>query len=180
MERFDIFADQGGIGASADGTASNAGTSNGDEDNTDSITPPEPESSKHSTSPQKRRADSDDLSELSNAKSPTKSPPPSKKKKLDNDVDADAVYAAKLQAEENMRARPTRGGNTRKAAPAKKKAKPKTKTSKKVKAEDDSDVESGSDGAKKEVNRSGGFHVCTISFPCFKLLPDADGVIETA
>lgn len=162
MERFDIFAAQGGIGTSADGTASTAGTSNGHQDNTDSITPPEPESSKHSASPQKRRADSDELSELSNAKSLTKSPPP-KKKKTDNDVDADAVYAAKLQAEENMRARPTRGGNTRKAAPAKKKAKPKTKTSKKVKAEDDSDVESGSDGAKKEVNRSGGFHVRNIS-----------------
>ena len=178
MERFDIFAAQGGIGTSGDGTASTAGMSNGHEDNTDSITPPEPESSKHSASPQKRRADSDELSELSNAKSLTKSPLP-KKKKTDNDVDADAVYAAKLQAEENMRARPTRGGNTRKAAPTKKKAKPKTKTSKKVKADDDSDVESGSDGAKKEVNRSGGFHVCTISSPCLETIPGADGLIET-
>ena len=81
MERFDIFAAQGGIGTSGDGTASTAGMSNGHEDNTDSITPPEPESSKHSASPQKRRADSDELSELSNAKSLTKSPPPKKKRR---------------------------------------------------------------------------------------------------
>lgn len=55
-----------------------------------------------------------------------------------------------------MRARPTRGASARRSAPVKKKA--KAKTSKKVKAEDDSDLDSGSE-TKKEVNRSGGFHV---------------------
>lgn len=78
-------------------------------------------------------------------------------------MDADALYAARLQAEENLRARPTRGGIVRKSAPVKKKKSPtKAKTSKKVKAEDDSDLE-GSDGEKKEVNRTGGFHVSRVS-----------------
>ena len=36
---------------------------------------------------------------------------------------------------------------------------PKKKSAKKVKDEDDSDLESGSDAEKKEVKRSGGFHV---------------------
>ncbi|EED18722.1 SWIB/MDM2 domain protein [Talaromyces stipitatus ATCC 10500] len=80
-----------------------------------------------------------------------------KKRRPDHDVDADAEFAAKLQAEENKRARPTRGSATRKVAPSKKKS--KAKTSKKIRAEDDSDLESTSEtGAKKEVNRSGGFH----------------------
>jgi upstream activation factor subunit UAF30 len=98
----------------------------------------------------KRQAGSEEASDLSGA-----SPPP-KKRKPDADVDADAEFAAKLQAEENLRARPTRGGSNRRAAPTKKKS--KAKTSKRVKAEDDSDIESGSD-TKKEVNRTGGFHV---------------------
>ncbi|KAJ5386275.1 hypothetical protein N7509_008816 [Penicillium cosmopolitanum] len=102
-----------------------------------------------SSSPVKRQADSEEASDLSSA-----SPPP-KKRKPDTDVDADAEFAAKLQAEENLRARPTRGGGNRRAAPTKKKS--KAKTSKRVKAEDDSDIESGSD-TKKEVTRTGGFH----------------------
>lgn len=159
MERFDIFASRGGSGGSADGTASSVETTNGHENNSDSVTPPEPASSTHSASPKKRPADNDELSDV-----PEDTSPPSKKQKPGNDVDADALFAAKLQAEENMRARPTRGASTRKAAPAKKKTKPKTtKTSKKVKAEDDSDVDSGSDTAKKEVNRSSGFHVRSLS-----------------
>lgn len=82
-----------------------------------------------------------------------------KKRRPEYNVDADAEFAAKLQAEENKRARPTRGSTTRKAAPSKKKSKSKT-TTKRVRAEDDSDLDSGSEtGAKKEVNRSGGFHV---------------------
>ncbi|OJJ43222.1 hypothetical protein ASPZODRAFT_1176386 [Penicilliopsis zonata CBS 506.65] len=129
MERFDLFADKGGA------------------------TTPEsaPQTANGTLSPHKRQAE--------NAESPDRSEPtpPNKKPKPDNDVDADAIFAAKLQAEENMRARTTRGSSTRKTAPVKKKS--KSKTSKKVKAEDDSDLESNSEaGPKKEVNRSGGFH----------------------
>lgn len=141
MERFDIYAEKNGVGAAAE----DAATSNGHKDENSTAPVPSPASS---SSPVKRDADS---------KEPAAgSEPPTKKHKPDADVDADALYAAKLQAEENMRARPTRGGNTRRAAPSKKKS--KAKTSKRVRAEDDSDIESGSD-TKKEVNRSGGFHV---------------------
>lgn len=142
MERFDIYAEKNGVGASPEETA----TSNGHKEGNSTAAVPSPPPS---SSPVKRDADSEEAS-------PTGSEPPAKKHKPAADVDADALYAAKLQAEENMRARPTRGGNTRRAAPSKKKS--KSKTSKRVKAEDDSDIESGSD-TKKEVNRSGGFHV---------------------
>lgn len=172
MERFDFFADQNGTGDSADGSASTA-TANGnaDEINAAPVMSAEPSSSTHSASPQKPPADNHEPSDH-----PSQDIPPGKKRKADNDVDADAVFAAKLQAEENMRARPTRGTNTRKAAPAKKKAKSKPKTVKKVKAEDDSDVESGSDTVKKEVNRSGAFHV---RWQPFRFLIDANILIET-
>ena len=98
--------------------------------------------------------DDDELSEVSN------SPPPKKKRKQIPAVDEDAAFAAKLQAEENSRARPTRGGVTRKTMVTKKKKKtPKKKTFSKAKAED-SDVEgSGSEAGEKKVNRTGGFHV---------------------
>lgn len=142
MQRFDIVAAKNGVAESPEETA----TSNGHRGDFASAVPSPPPSS----SPVKRQADSEEASDLSGV-----SPPP-KKRKPDADVDADAVFAAKLQAEENLRARPTRGGNNRRAAPTKKKG--KAKTSKRVKAEDDSDLESGSD-TKKEVNRSGGFHV---------------------
>ncbi|KAJ5670787.1 uncharacterized protein N7477_006150 [Penicillium maclennaniae] len=148
MERFDIYAEKNGVGSPEETTASN-GHKEGDLASAVPSPPP-------SSSPVKRDPDSD-------ASSPVGSEPPAKKRKpeadadADADVDADAVYAAKLQAEENLRARPTRGGNTRRAAPSKKKS--KAKTSKRVKAEDDSDIESGSDRTtKKEVNRTGGFH----------------------
>ena len=86
--------------------------------------------------------------------------PPKKKRKAEP-LDDDALFAAKLQAEENSRARPTRGGTNKKSTIVKKKRSPvKKKTAKKVKSEDDSGVEgSGSDVEDKEVNRSGGFHV---------------------
>ncbi|KAJ6169112.1 hypothetical protein N7497_001955 [Penicillium chrysogenum] len=125
MERFDRYAEQNGVGGV-------------------SCALPAP-----STSPVKRQASSDATSE------PASASPPAKKHKPDTDTDADAAFAAKLQAEENSRARPTRGGNTRRAAPVKKRS--KAKTSKRVKAEDDSDVDSGEE-PKKEVNRNTGFH----------------------
>ncbi|KAJ5235502.1 uncharacterized protein N7469_004670 [Penicillium citrinum] len=143
MQRFDIFAAKNGVAESPEET----GASNGYRGDSASAVPSPPPSS----SPVKRQPDSEEASDRSGT-----SPPPKKRKPDANaDVDADAMFAAKLQAEENSRARPTRGGNNRRAAPVKKKS--KAKTSKRVKAEDDSDVESGSD-TKKEVNRTGGFH----------------------
>lgn len=154
MERFDVFAAKRDQPPSPVEPPSAAEASNGDQQSQDAVAPAATSSYAGSASPQKRPPDSDELSDL-----PTKTPPAKKTKKKDDDddVDADAVYAAKLQAEENMRARPTRGANTRKVAPAKRKT--KAKTSKKIKAEDDSDLDSGSETTKKEVKRSGGFHV---------------------
>lgn len=79
---------------------------------------------------------------------------PPKKKRKSKPVD-DAELAAMLQAQENSRARPTRGGEKRKAKPIKK---PRKKSAKKVKA-DDSDVELNSEGEPKEKEKKGGFHV---------------------
>lgn len=142
MERFDIFASNNDVQAPEETTATNGYTH---ANNAATVPSPPP-----SSSPVKRQVNSEEASE------PASASPPPKKRKPDTDVDADALFAAKLQAEENMRARPTRGASTRRAAPAKKKS--KAKTAKRVKAEDDSDVESGMD-TKKEVNRSSGFHV---------------------
>ncbi|KAJ5761197.1 hypothetical protein N7520_008353, partial [Penicillium odoratum] len=161
MERFDIYADKNGVGEEPEEESANNGHQDG---NSVSGVPSPPPSS----SPVKRQADSEEASD------PSDSPPP-KKLKSEADIDADAVFAAKLQAEENLRARPTRGGNARRAAPTKKKtkSKPKAKTSARVKAEDDSDLESGSD-TKKEVNRTGGFHKpLNLSPPLAALLGEA-------
>ncbi|KAJ5887611.1 hypothetical protein N7495_007652, partial [Penicillium taxi] len=142
MERFDIHAEKNGVGESPDEPVSNGPK---DSDSPSVVPSPRP-----SSSPVKHQA-SEEASDLHIASPPHKK----RKQEADVDIDADAMFAAKLQAEENMRARPTRGGNTRRTAPSKKKS--KAKTSKRVKAEDDSDIESGSD-TKKEVNRTGGFH----------------------
>lgn len=148
MQRFDIFAEQSEKQAEST-PAVNGHSSNGQPD----IPTIEPISPALSTSPQKRTPEPESVSD-----SGDKSPP--KKKRRSNLVDADAIFAAKLQAEENLRARPTRGANSRKIAPVKKK-KPatKSKTSKKVKAEDDSDLDAQDSESKKEVTRTGGFHV---------------------
>ncbi|KAF2134036.1 SWIB-domain-containing protein [Dothidotthia symphoricarpi CBS 119687] len=104
-------------------------------------------------SDKKRSPDSESaLSELEDA-----APPKKKAKKSKTAEDEDAAFAARLQAEENARTRPTRGGNTRKKAPVPKK-KAKKKSSTKVKDEDDSDVASGSGAEKKSPSRKGGFH----------------------
>ena len=100
-----------------------------------------------SKSPVKRQSDSD-VSDVRD------SAPPLKKRKAD--VDADAMMAARLQAEENARARPTRGGATRKTATVKKRT-PKKKTSNKVKAEDDSDLDDSD--VEDKPQRNTGFHV---------------------
>ncbi len=84
-----------------------------------------------------------------------KTPPPKKRKQ----PDSDAKLAAKLQAEENSRARPSRGSVSKKPTVVRKKATPKKKSAAKIKGEDDSDVELNSDGERKDVVRKGGFHV---------------------
>ncbi|KKK18693.1 hypothetical protein P175DRAFT_0500068 [Aspergillus ochraceoroseus IBT 24754] len=159
MERFDIFAEKGGVEAPS--------TTNGHAQDNGSATPVEPSSPAQSSISQKRQADSAEQSDNSSKT------PPAKKKKASHDIDADALFAAKLQAEENMRARPTRGASTRRAPPVVKKKKPSAKTAKKVKAEDDSDLESGSDSGKK-VNRSGGFHKPLTLSPALSALLDGE------
>ncbi len=102
--------------------------------------------------------DDTDLSEI------VDNPTPKKKKRKTAPADDDAIFAAKLQAEENSRARPTRGGATKKRVVVKKKTAPKKKSAKAVKAEDDSEIGSGSDvESAKEVKRTGGFHVCLLA-----------------
>ncbi|MCJ1400325.1 hypothetical protein MMC11_003530 [Xylographa trunciseda] len=138
--------------------------------------PDAPKTLKKRKSKSRDPEDREDESELSNAPI---NPPPKKKRKAEPAMDADAMFAARLQAEENSRARPTRGGASRKSAIVKKKKKtPKKKTSDKVKAEDDSDLDgSGSGTEEKKVNRSGGFHKpMTLSAPLSALL---DGEVQT-
>ncbi|KAI1614590.1 SWIB/MDM2 domain-containing protein [Exophiala viscosa] len=103
------------------------------------ITPNSP-----SSSPVKREAKNESVSDVADA-------PPKKKRKAS--VDADAAYAARLQAEEDARARPTRGGTTRKAGPAKKKKKTKKE---KVTGSDDSDIDD--EDKPQKPKRETGFH----------------------
>ncbi|KAI9832406.1 MAG: hypothetical protein M1819_004395 [Sarea resinae] len=112
----------------------------------------------------KREEDDGELSDV------VDTPPPKKKRKAES-VDDDAAFAARLQAEELSRARPTRGGPTRKKQPIKKKKSPvKSKSAKAIKSEDDSDLASGSEKDKK-VNRSGAFHKpLALSAPLSELL----------
>lgn len=144
MECFDTFVARDGIDLSMEGHAAGP---NGHAQAPGSSGCPSASMSPslQSSSPHKRRLDSEEPAEES-------CKTPSKKRRAD-DVDADAILAAKLQAEENMRARPTRGASSRTQLP---KRKQKTKSVSKVTAEDDSFMESGKE---KEVNRSGGFHV---------------------
>jgi len=102
----------------------------------------------------------DNESEFSNLDN---TPPQKKHKKQRSAEEEDAALAAKLQAEFNAasRARSTRGANTKKRAPAPKK-KVKKKSANTIKDEDDSELESGSGREKKEVKRTGGFHVCIL------------------
>ena len=102
----------------------------------------------------KRPSESDKEEDISEARS--RSPP---KKKRKAEVDEDAAFAARLQAEENSRARPTRGAAVRKPPPVKKKKTPKKKTSSKVHADDDSELDEEGSGTERKVNRNTGFHV---------------------
>ncbi|KAL8673757.1 MAG: hypothetical protein Q9168_001818 [Polycauliona sp. 1 TL-2023] len=114
-----------------------------------------------------------EASEVEESSEAVDAPRPKNKRKR-TPMDDDAVFAAKLQAEENVRARPTRGGGPKKAAPVKKKKTPKKKTAARVDAADDSDLDS--EAAEKKVNRSGGFHKpLTLSAPLSALL---DGQLQ--
>lgn len=145
MERFDMFAEQSNaVVAEPQPVASSVPVANGN-----SLPSPT----------QKRSADPEGIPDIT-----ASSPPPVKKRK-DDVVDSDAAFAAKLQAEENLRARTTRGANSRKTGVVKKKRKNSSKTAKKVKASDDSDVDGSGADNKKEVNRTGGFHVCNLMPP---------------
>lgn len=138
MECFDTFV-------TADDAADSNGhvpSSSGQASPSVSVSPPRYSRS----SPRKHAVDSEGLADDSNKTL-------NKKRRTDNDVDADAILAAKLQAEENMRARPTRGASSR-SHTVKRKSKPKSAA--KLRAEDNSFLESGKE---KEVNRSSGFHV---------------------
>lgn len=85
-------------------------------------------------------------------------PPPKKKAKKNTSKEIDdAKFAAMLQAQENSRGRSTRGGGIKKQKVVKKRA-PKKKSEKKVGADDDSEMEIGSDGEVKEKPKKGGFH----------------------
>ena len=117
-----------------------------------------PASMPDAATPQKRSAESDDISDIASG-----SP---RKKKRKPSMDADALYAAKLQAEEDKLARPTRGSNSRKNTLAKKKKTPKKKTSVRIKASDDSDIEDSESGEKKPPKNTG-FHVSSACPPLF-------------
>lgn len=100
------------------------------------------------SSPQKRKEPSDesDLSDVVDDR-------PKKKPRKQHAEEDDAAYAARLQREENSRARPTRAGATRKAAPVKR----KKKSAAKVK--DGSDVETNGESRPQ----TGGFHVSRLA-----------------
>ncbi|RMZ92627.1 hypothetical protein DV736_g130, partial [Chaetothyriales sp. CBS 134916] len=98
------------------------------------------------SSPVKRDAEDDDLSDV------VDDVPPRKKQKPE--AEDDAAIAARLQAEEDRLARPTRGGNNRKAAPTKKKKKTPRKSKNRIGSDDDSDL-GGEDKPKRPKSNTG-------------------------
>ncbi|RMZ80646.1 hypothetical protein DV738_g2631, partial [Chaetothyriales sp. CBS 135597] len=98
------------------------------------------------SSPAKREGEDDDLSEVAHGA------PPKKRRKPD--AEDDAAIAARLQAEEDRLARPTRGGTSRKAAPTKKKKKTPRKSKNRLGSEEDSDL-GGEDKPKKPKSNTG-------------------------
>jgi upstream activation factor subunit UAF30 len=145
LERFDIFnARQQQEESKTEQAATHAPpipTTNG-------FHPPSPKSPTPAKSPAKREAPSEPLSDI-----PDESPP--KKKRKEPTVDADAVLAARLQAEEDKRVRPTRGGSSRKTASVKKKT-PKKKTAARIRGSDESD---GEESAMEKKPKNTGFNV---------------------
>jgi hypothetical protein len=115
-----------------------------------------------SSSPVKREASDDDLSDVIDVA------PPKKKRKASVGED-DAAIAARLQAEEDRKARPTRGGATRRSGAVKKKKTPKKKTQARITGSDDSDVESEEKPKKPQSNT--GFHV-SLTIPSLQPVTD--------
>ncbi|KAI9674455.1 MAG: hypothetical protein M1817_001793 [Caeruleum heppii] len=106
--------------------------------------------------PMKRKAlvkDEEDMSDMLDG-----SPKSSKKAKQSGGADDDAIFAARLQAEENSRARPTRGGAVKKVGPVKKKKAAAAKRRSAAVVSGDSSNDSDSTSKKRKVNRTGGFH----------------------
>lgn len=159
--RFDKIHEET-LGASTTVDQNTHSTTNG---TSDTATSPRPSPT---SSPTKRSADDSDLSDVID------SPKPKKKRAKTSAEEDDAAFAARLQAEENSRSRPTRGGGTKKKAPVKKQ---KKKSAAKVK--DDGDAASGSE---VEPQRKGGFHVSSslAFFTCILQLtmPETHGIIS--
>jgi upstream activation factor subunit UAF30 len=87
--------------------------------------------------------------------SSTASPSPKKRKPGQSVQETDAAYAARLQAEENGRARSTRGAGTKRKAPSKKEKRKKKKSKTVVGTDDDSDAGT----PEEKVIKNTGFHV---------------------
>ncbi|KAI9772298.1 MAG: hypothetical protein M1840_001047 [Geoglossum simile] len=109
----------------------------------------------------------EDREELSDVVDKPKKPP--KKKRKAEYVDDDAKFAAMLQAEENSRARRTRGAALGKATATSRKKKRATKI--KIKDEDSDMISASGEEKKRKVNRSSAFHKpLTLSTPLSELL----------
>ncbi|USW57969.1 Putative SWIB/MDM2 domain-containing protein [Septoria linicola] len=125
-------------------TANGHSKRNGSESNgyaESSLSPP--------ASTNKRKADSEELSEVEDSPAP-------KKVKKEKKAETDEEMARRLAAELNATsARSTRGGGAKRKTPAAKTKKTKKKSSAKVNSDDDSAVESGDKPVKE---KKGGFH----------------------
>lgn len=142
LERFDIFnARQQELQSNTEQAATPAPATNGHH-------APSPERPTPVKSPAKREATSETVSDVIDESLP-------KKKRKELSVDADAALAARLQAEEDKRARPTRGGGGKKAAPVKKRT-PKKKTAVRVRGSDESDLD---DSLTEKKPKNTGFNV---------------------
>jgi upstream activation factor subunit UAF30 len=146
LERFDVFAEKAGvIEEPVQSVEIVPPTANGNHTHTRDVSVAESKTA----SPMKREAKSEGLSDMADS-------PPPKKKRKSMIAEDDAALAARLQAEENTRSRPTRGA-PRRAAPAKKKKTPKKKSSTRIKDNSDDDGE-GSDTSGEKPVRNTGFH----------------------
>lgn len=146
LERFDVFAERAGANEEpAQSVEAVPPTTNGHHTHTRDVSTV----GSNTVSPMKREAKSEVLSDM------IEDAPPKKKRKSMSAED-DAALAARLQAEEDNRSRPTRGA-PRRAAPLKKKKTPKKKSLKKIKDNSDDDGDDSTASADKPV-RNTGFH----------------------
>lgn len=147
MERFDVFAEKA---AAKEEPVQSVETvplvTNGHHKHTRDVSTAESKTA----SPMKREAKSEDLSDM------VDDAPPKKKRKSMSAED-DAALAARLQAEEDTRSRPTRGAPRRAAPAKKKKATPKKKSSRKIK-DNSGDEGDDSDASAEKPVRNTGFH----------------------